>query len=65
MSELYPFRLYYAVYSNKPTAGIAQQDIHDNIDDSEQELPDHVLHPQEYNMIETNSFENVNYVSAS
>ena len=62
MRESYPFRLYYAVHSNKPTAGIAQQD---NVDDSEQELPDRVLHPQEYNMIEANSFENVNYVSAS
>ena len=62
MREPYPFRLYYAVHSNKPTAGIAQQD---NVDDSEQELPDRVLHPQEYNMIEANSFENVNYVSAS
>ena len=62
MRESYPFRLYYAVHSNKPTAGIAQQD---NVDDSEQELPDRVLHPQEYNMIEANTFENVNYVSAS
>ena len=40
---------------------IAQQD---DINDSNQELPDRVLHPQQYAM-EMNGFANVNYVRAS
>jgi hypothetical protein len=55
----------HALSSNEPTASIAQQDIRDGIDDSDQELPDRMLHPQEYNIIEMNCFENVNYVRAS
>ena len=56
----------HAVNSNKPKAvpGIVRQDQH-SIDNSDQELPDRMLHPQEYNIIEMNGFENVNYVRAS
>ena len=52
----------YIVNSNKPTAAIVQQDLQD--DDSDQGLPDRMLHPQQYK-IEMNNFENVNYVRAS
>ena len=45
----------------KSTSAIAQQD---DISDSDHELPDRMLHPQQY-ALENNSFENVDYVRAS
>ena len=51
----------HTVNSNEPTVAIAQQDLQD--DDSDPELPDRMLHPQQYT-VEMNSFENVNYVRA-
>ena len=44
--------------SNK-TAPMAQQDLNDD-----PELPDRVLHPQQYNFVRMKHFANVNYVSA-
>ena len=45
--------------SSKATA-IAQQDLNDD-----PELPDRVLHPQQYNFVKMKNFTNVNYVKAS
>ena len=50
--------------SMKPTAAIVQQDLQDDLDDDNQELPDRMLHPQQY-AVEMNGFENVNYIKAS
>ena len=46
------------------TAAIAQQELLDDSDNHDQELPDRMLHPRHYT-IEMNSFENVNYVKVS
>ena len=46
--------------SSKTSAIIAQQDLNDD-----PELPDRVLHPQQYNFVKMKSFANVNYVTAS
>ena len=50
--------------TNDSKTAIAQQDLQDDIDDSGQELPDRMLHPQQYT-IEINRFDNVKYVRAS
>ena len=65
LSELYHTEQH-AANSNKPKAGhgTIRQDQH-SIDNSDQELPDRMLHPQEYDIIEMNGFEHVNYVRAS
>ena len=44
--------------TNKSTAVISQQAVQDGIINGDQELPDHMLHPQKY----IYSFENINYV---
>ena len=65
LSELYHTKQH-AANSNKPKAGhgTIRQDQH-SIDNSDQELLHRMLHPQEYDIIEMNGFENVNYVRAS
>ena len=62
LSELYHRKQ----HATNPKAGhgTIRQDQH-SIDNSDQELPDCMLHPQEYDIIEMNGFENVNYVRAS
>ena len=59
--DLFHKKKHYTINSNKPIAAIAQQD---DINDSDPELPDRMLRPQQY-MLEMNNFENVNYVRAS
>ena len=56
----------YTVNKSSNESNIAQQDLQleDDIDDSDRELPDRMLYPQQYTM-EMNSFENVKYVRAS
>ena len=50
----------------KHQSSIARQDqqYDTNVNDQEQELPDRILHPQQY-ALEMNNFENVNYVRVS
>ena len=49
----------------KHRSSIAQDQQYDtNVNDQEQELPDRILHPQQY-ALEMNNFENVNYVRVS
>ena len=61
----YPFsRKKHDINSNESTAIIAQQDLQDNINNSDQALPDRMLNPQLYT-VEMYGFENVNYVKAS
>ena len=43
---------------------IARQDEQHDTNDSDQELPDRILHPQEY-ALKMDSFERVNYVRVS
>ena len=50
--------------TNDSTTVNAQQNLQDDFDDSGRELPDRMLHPQQYT-IEMNRFKNVKYVRAS
>lgn len=64
-SELHLFRTKKHTFSSrKPTAAISRQDLHDEVNDIDQELPDRMLHPQQY-ALDINSFESVDYERAS
>ena len=63
-SKLNCFKLKKDTFKHQISNSIAQEDQQDNINDSDQELPDRVLHPQQY-VVRMDSFANVNYVRAS